>query len=244
MKAILRREYFALKHNFVSYISIWALLPMMVYLLISIPLSFYINLDNGINYLNWSSIGNWIFTSCTMSYVLSIKLSSNYILSDSHSKSLLYSSLSNYYHLLSIVLWSLFVGFIQLIFSLLITLTLNSSNLFFIDIVLVVIYILPIILLSSVLGIFIGFIIPDRLLRTISSIIIFLLLAFSSGLFVPLNPEISNIFLLSPIYLSVINIQSIITNDPSTVFASVIVLVVSVILFLINLALSYKVLRS
>tara|TARA_Y100001970_G_C13961984_1_gene713644 strand:- start:435 stop:767 length:333 start_codon:yes stop_codon:yes gene_type:complete len=109
---------------------------------------------------------------------------------------------------------------------------------------LVVIYILPIILLSSVLGVFIGFIIPDSLLRTISSIIIFLLLAFSSGLFVPLNPEISNIFLLSPIYLSVTNIQSIITNDPSTVFASVIVLVVSVILFLINLALSYKVLRS
>ncbi len=238
------REYFVLRHNLVSFICIWALLPMMVYLLISIPFSFYINLENGINYLNWSSIGNWICTSCVLSYILSINLSLNYRLAENSSKSYLYSSLSNSNHLLAIGIWALIIGFIQLVFSLSITLTLNSGNLFLSDIVLIIIYILPIIILSSMIGIFVGLIFTDRILRVVVSLILFLLLTFSSGLFVPLEEGISNIFLFSPLYLSVINIQAIMSNEPSIIFASMIVLIISVIAFFINLVISYKVLRS
>ena len=244
MKAIIRKEYFSLKHNIISFICIWALLPMMIYLLISVPFSFYINLENGINYLNWSSIGNWICTSSILSYIISVNLAFNYTLSENSSKSLLYSSLSNSNHLLAIVIWSLIIGFIQLFFSLAITLTLNSSNLFFLDIILIVIYILPIIILSSMVGVFIGLIFSDKLLRVVVSIILFLLLTFSSGLFLPLNENISNIFLFSPLYLSVINIQAIISNDSSMIFASLILLIISVVLFFINLIISYKILRS
>lgn len=244
MKAIIMREYFVLRHNLVSFICVWALLPMMVYLLISIPFSFYISLESGINYLNWSSIGNWILTSSVLSYILSMHLSLNYRLAENSSKSYLYSSLSNSNHILAMGIWASIMGFVQLIFSLLITLTLNSGNLFLTDILLIMIYILPIIILSSMIGIFIGLIFIDKILRVVVSVILFLLLAFSSGLFVPLKAGISSIFLFSPAYLSVINIQAIMSNEPSIIFPSMIVLIISVVIFFINLIISYKVLRS
>ncbi len=244
MKAIIRREYFALKHNLTAFITTWFLLPMMVYLFISIPFSFYINLENGINYLHWSSIGNWICTSSILSYIISINLSCSYISPDSRSKSLLYSSLSNYDHLLAIGIWSFLIGFIQLFFSFLITLILNSSNLFFLDILLIIIYIIPLILLSSMIGMLIGFIFTNSILKMVMGVAMFLFLTFSCGLFIPLSSDGSNIFLLSPIYVSVSNIQAIISNDPSTIFASLIVLVVSIALFFINIFISQKALRS
>jgi len=244
VKAIIRREYFALKHNLTAFITTWFLLPMMVYLFISIPFSFYINLENGINYLHWSSIGNWICTSSILSYIISINLSCSYISPDSRSKSLLYSSLSNYDHLLAIGIWSFLIGFIQLFFSFLITLILNSSNLFFLDILLIIIYIIPLILLSSMIGMLIGFIFTNSILKMVMGVAMFLFLTFSCGLFIPLSSDGSNIFLLSPIYVSVSNIQAIISNDPSTIFASLIVLVVSIALFFINIFISQKALRS
>jgi len=94
------------------------------------------------------------------------------------------------------------------------------------------------------IGMLIGFIFTNSILKMVMGVAMFLFLTFSCGLFIPLSSDGSNIFLLSPIYVSVSNIQAIISNDPSTIFASLIVLVVSIALFFINIFISQKALRS
>ena len=244
MNAIIKREYFIFKHNLITYLFLWILIPMTIYLVISIPLSFYINLSNGINYLNWSSVGNWISTSCLFTFIVSINIINRYRKSVSYSKTMLSTPISNKDHLLGVVAWSSMIGIIQLFFSLVITLSLKSGNLFFIDLLLAVIYIVPIILFTSNLGILISLICQELFIQRIVAIILFLLLFFSTGLFFPLSSGLPLIFHLSPLYISVLNIQAIMTNDPSMIYSSLILLSITILLFIINLIASFKVFRS
>ena len=100
------------------YLCIWTLMPMIVYLLISIPFSFYIKLSNGISYLNWSSVGNWISTSSIITFIVSMSIASRYRKSSNYSRTMLCSPISNTDHLSAIIVWSSGMGVIQLFFSL------------------------------------------------------------------------------------------------------------------------------
>ena len=77
MKALLRRELYVLKYNLIPFICIWMLLPMAIYLFVSIPLSSQISIDV-INYVNWSSIGNAVYASSILAYLLSSNLMLKY----------------------------------------------------------------------------------------------------------------------------------------------------------------------
>ena len=105
MIPLLKREAYILKHNLISYICIWTLLPMSVYLFISIPLSYQIKTD-AINYLNWSSIGNAIFVSSLLAYVTSLSSILKYKDKTNFSNMMLSSPQTNIQHLVSIIFWS------------------------------------------------------------------------------------------------------------------------------------------
>ena len=243
MKAIIQREYFIFKHNIILYLCAWTLIPMIVYLLISIPFSFYVKLSNGISYLNWSSVGNWISTSIIVTFIISINIANRYRKSLHYSRAMLCAPSSNIEHLSAIIIWSSGMGVIQLFFSLLITLSLKSANLFALDILLAIIYIIPIIILASNIGFLIGLTCKMQLMRIIISIIFLMFIFFSCGLFVPLHENLPSIFTLSPLYLSVQNIQAIMTNDPSMISSSFILLFIAVIIFFINLIVTSKVFK-
>lgn len=243
MTALIKREILILRNNFILFICIIVLFPMIIYLFISIPLSFYIKLSNGINYLNWSTAGNWISSSIIISYILSNRMSSGYRTKSSLSSSTLVAPISNNEHLMAIIIWSSAIGFIQLLFSIFITLSLNSSNLFVVDVILAIIYILPIILVASNIGLLVGLSSSDRLLKTVLNTVLLLILLFSSGLFLPLDSGLPFIFLVSPLYLSAIDIQSIVMNDPSMVHSSLIMLLMSFFLYIINIVVSSRVFR-
>ena len=244
MKAIIQREYCIFKNNIVMYLCIWTLMPMVVYLLISIPFSFYIKLSNGINYLNWSSVGNWITTSSFLSFILSVNIASRYRISSSYSRTMLCAPSSNRDHLASIIIWSFLMGIIQLFFSLFITLSLKSGNLFFSDILLAVIYIIPIIILMSNIGLLIGLSCERLSVRSAVSVVFLIFMLSSSGMFVPIHQDLPYIFTLSPFYVSIQNIQAIMTNDPSIIFPAFVLLFISIIIFIINLIVSSKVFKS
>ncbi len=244
MSALIKRELLILKNNFILFICSVVLLPMFIYLFISIPFSFYIELSNGINYLHWSSVGNWISSSVIMCYIISNKMASEYRKESSLSSSSLAAPISNNDHLMAIIIWSTLIGFSQLVFSIFITLSLNSSNLFFTDIILAIIYIIPIILAVSNIGLFVGISSADRFLNTVLNITFLIVLLFSSGLFLPLDSNLPFIFLVSPLYMSCIDIQSIITNDPSMIHSALIMLFLSFAIYIINLIISSKVFRS
>jgi len=242
MMALLKREVYILKHNLISYICIWTLLPMSVYLFISIPLSYQIKTD-AINYLNWSSIGNAIFTSSLIAYIASLHSILKYKDKSNFSNMILSSPQTNIQHLISIVLWSSTIGLVQFLFSITLTQLLNSSNLLILDIILIIIYAIPIIVIVSNMAIFIGLAANSSLIRTLINSILIIFLLFGSGLFVPLDGA-PNFFSYSPLYYTILNIQNIITIDSSIIYPSVIVLIISLIIFIINLIVSHKVLRK
>ena len=240
--ALLKREVYILKHNLISYICIWTLLPMSVYLFISIPLSYQIKTD-AINYLNWSSIGNAIFTSSLITYIASLHSILKYKDKSNFSNMILSSPQTNIQHLISIVIWSSTIGLVQFLFSITLTQLLNSSNLLILDIILIIIYAIPIIVIVSNMAIFIGLAANSSLIRTLINSILIIFLLFGSGLFVPLDGAPS-FFSYSPLYYTILNIQNIITIDSSIIYPSVIVLIISLIIFFINLIVSHKVLRK
>ena len=242
MKALLRRELYVLKYNLIPFICIWMLLPMSIYLFISLPLSSLISI-NVINYVNWSSIGNAVYSSSILAYLLSSNLMLKYKNKTSFSSLMLAAPQTNSQHLGAIVIWAAIIGLVQFLFSIVISEALNSSNLFFLDNILIMIYGLPIIIFVSNLAIFVHLIVDRKLVQTLINSILIIFLLFSSGLFLPLNQ--APLFLsYSPIYQTIINMQNIIMINSSVIYPSIIVLVLSAILFVINLVISYKVLRK
>ena len=150
---------------------------------------------------------------------------------------------TNSQHLGAIVIWASMIGLVQFLFSIVITQTLNSSNLFFLDKFLIMIYGLPIIIFISNLAIFVHLIVDRKLIQTLVNSILIIFFLSSSGLFLPLNQ--APLFLsYSPLYQTIINMQNIIMINSSVIYPSIIVLVLSAILFVINLVISYKVLRK
>ena len=242
MKALLKREFFILKHNLISYICIWTLLPMFLYLLVSVPLSGQIS-TNGINYINWSSVGNAVYTSSLLAYIISFKLILSYKDKTNFSHLLLSAPQTNLQHLGSIVVWATIIGVIQFLFSIILTQSLNSSNLFFLDIFLIILYALPVVVISSNVAIFVALVTTNMFIQTLINSILGIFLLFSSGLFVPLN-QAPSFFSFSPIYYTIINIQNIVTVDTSVIYPSIIVLGLSIFIFIVNLIISHKVLRK
>ena len=242
MKALLRRELYILKHNLIPFICIWMLLPMAIYLFISIPLSSKISIDV-INYINWSSIGNAVYASSFLTYLLSTNLILKYKNKTSFSSLMLAAPQTNSQHLGAIIIWASVIGLVQFLFSIVITQALNSSNLFFLDKILIIIYGIPIIIFVSNLAIFICLVVNNKLVHTLVNFILTIFFLFSSGLFLPLDE--APIFLsYSPLYQTLINMQNIIMINSSVIYPSIIVLVFSSILYVVNLVISYKVLRK
>ena len=130
-----------------------------------------------------------------------------------------------------------------ILFSIVITQALNSSNLFLLDKILIIIYGIPIIIFVSNLAIFVCLIVNSKFVHTLVNFILTIFFLFSSGLFLPLDE--APIFLsYSPLYQTLINMQNIIMINSSVIYPSIIVLVFSSILYVVNLVISYKVLRK
>ena len=244
MNVFLKREFYIFKHNFIFYQCIWALMPMAVYLFISYPLYSILKIhSSGINYLHWSSIGNIIFTSSLLAYMVSLNSTLRYKAKSSFSSAMLASPKSNIQHLISIMIWSLVIAFVQLLFSTVITQSLNSS-LSTVNILWTFLYILPIIMYLSNVGILIGLLGLNLISNIFFTIIFILFFLCTSGLFIPINFDSLPIFNYSPLHLAILETQDIITGDSSSPSPSIIIFVVSGILFAINLVLSHRFFRS
>ena len=244
MKALLKREFFIFKHNFIPYLCTLALMPMAIYIFISYPMYLLIKThSSGINYLHWSSIGNMIFSSSVVSYIVSLKSTISYRKKTSFSSAMLASPVSIAQHLFSILIWSLIIAFIQLIFSIAITQSLNSS-LSTVDMLWTILYLFPIIAYCSISGILIGLLNLNSIARTFITILFIMFFMSTTGLFIPINFESIPIFSYSPLHLTILQVQNIITHDPSSPSPSIIVFSISAIIFVVNLILSHRVFKS
>ena len=248
MKVILKREYYIFRHNLIFFLCIWTLLPIAIYILISTSIGESVVLPESfsdMNYNNWSAAGNWVVSTCIITYLLSGISIKKYKEKSSFSNSMLATPATNIEHVLGLTIWILIIAFIQLCFSLAITQFFENSHLSFSDYFVIIIYMLPIILFTINLTFFFGLLINSKYVQRLISIILFMYLFFGTGLFIPLSDQAKKFFTYFPINQTFIQIQEIILPDKFTLpYQAIITLFLSICIFFINLVLTHKTLKS
>ena len=235
----MKRDWYGFRNHIVIYIALWILIPVLIHLLIAVPLSRLISLE--VRYLNWAAAGIW-FTSTGMVSFLETSLRIQKInYETTQIDIILQSPISNFEILLVLSLRGIIFGFIQFIFAILITCTLNHEYLGTLSTLMTMIQVMAVILFFSVLGILLGILIPNRIICIQISLALFIIISMGMGAFIPINSyPISYLAIINKIPLVIVmqNIQSIIIHQSIQWISFFLSLVVTTILFIITLIIS------
>ena len=242
---LLKRDWYEFRKNIVLYLALWIIIPILIHLLLAIPLSYLISLE--VRYLNWAAAGIW-FTSAGMASFLETSLRIRKINYETGQiDAILQAPISNFELLTVLLLRGIIFGFIQFIFAIIITCTLNHEYLGTLSIIMIIIQIIAVILFFSVLGILMGLFIPHRIIFTQLSLGIFIFISMGMGAFIPISsyPE-SYLMIINkfPLVVVVQNMQSIIIHDNVQLISFFLILVLSTLLFCIILIVSNKIFRN
>ena len=160
---------------------------------------------------------------------------------------ILQSPISNLEMLIGLALRGVVFGFVQFIFSIIITCTLNHEYLGVLSILMIIIQIMVIILFFSVLGIFIGLLISHPIIFIQFSLALFVIITLGIGSFIPISsyPE-SYLIIINNIPLIAVlqNIQSIIIHQTIQWTSFFLTFILTILLFFITLIISNKTLRN
>ena len=225
--------------------ALWVIIPILIHLILAIPLSRFIILE--VRYLNWSAAGIWI-TSAAMASFLETALRIRKINYETPSiDAILQSPISNLEILIGLALRGVVFGFVQFIFSIIITCTLNHEYLGALSILMIIIQIMGIILFFSVLGTFIGLLISHPIIFIQFSLTLFMIVCIGIGAFIPINsyPD-SYLIIINKIPLMPViqNLQSIIIHQSIQWTSFFLTLLLTLLLFFITLVTSNKVFRN
>ena len=162
----MKRDWYGFRKHFVSFLALWVIIPILIHLILAIPLSRFIILE--VRYLNWSAAGIWI-TSAAMASFLETALRIRKINYETPSiDAILQSPISNLEMLIGLALRGVVFGFVQFIFSIIITCTLNHEYLGALSILMIIIQIMAVILFFSVLGYTNSLIYPSKVFLILS----------------------------------------------------------------------------
>ena len=132
---LIRRDWLEFKNIFLGSIISMMLIPIMLHIFLSVPLSSIINME--IRYLNWSVAGVWIVSSSIVALLASsISLFRNNI-EGSHINGILQTPVTNIELLLVNIVKGLCYGVFQFLISVIITSILNSEYLNLIQLLLI-----------------------------------------------------------------------------------------------------------
>ena len=242
---LLIRDWYAFRKHIVVYLGLWIFLPILIHLLIAIPLSLFISLE--VRYLNWAAAGIWLI-SCGMVSFLETALrirKVNY--ETSQIEAILQAPISNLEFLLVLFLRGAILGFIQFIFAIFITCTLNHEYFGALSIFMIIIQVMSVILFFSTLGILMGLLVSNRIIFFQMSLVLFLFIIMGIGAFIPISsyPE-SYLFIANKIPLTILvqNLQSIIIHQSVQWLNYFLTLALTLLLFCFTLIISNKVFRN
>ncbi len=242
---LLYRNWLEFKKRIIEFVLILFLLPMILHLFLTIPLSNVIEMD--IRYLNWAAPGNWIVSSGIIAFVLSL-LRTKYLKNDSnHLLSLLKTPLKNHEILLSIIISSGIVGILQFLISYFLTNTLNNEYLSFIQSISLFILALPSIFFFATLGLLLGIFIKRDLVMICTIFFVFKMMVFAFGTFIPLESypiDFSEFSMKIPISIIVENAQLIIQNKSFSYVGFIGTTALLIFTYLISLICSFKTFRK
>ena len=161
MLALLKRDLFELKRNLIFYFALFSLSPIILYLLLAIPLSYFISVE--VRYLNWSSAGIWVACSVIVSLIgTSIRIH-KLKYQTNQMEAILTAPITNLFFLFSILMRGLFLGMIQFLFSYFLTAFLTNEYLGLLNVLIIIIHMILALIFFSLLGILLGLIIENTL---------------------------------------------------------------------------------
>tara|TARA_Y100000590_G_C15731067_1_gene1017045 strand:+ start:1479 stop:2219 length:741 start_codon:yes stop_codon:yes gene_type:complete len=211
IKILLKKEFIVLKKSFIAYLMLFAISPLLLYLFLSIPLSYAFHSMKPI-YMVWSSSGVWIVSSLFLVYLLhSMYLLNNYKVEYVRSLPIL-----SYQYLFSGYIYGIVIGVIELIISIIVISSINFDYISFFNLLKIIFIFIPSVLIVCNISFFVVRFLYFDIYITISNIILLLLLSFGIGAFIPLNsfPEsYSNIIQYLPIASTVYNIQKVVASE-------------------------------
>jgi len=242
---LLYRDWLNIKKNGISLLVIFTMLPMLLHLFLSIPLSNIISLD--IRYLNWAAPGIWVTASGLLAFCIAI-LRMKKIKHDSDQlDALLKTPLRNGEIIFSVIIIATLLGLVQALISIAITVLLNNENLGLGQILLILLQIIPLINFYAIMGTLLGIFIKDGIVLISIILLMFLILALSIGSFLPLTIFPTNYVeavSLLPLTSIINSCQMIIRNGTITYIGIFLTFLLNIFLVLLTIVVSYKTFRK
>ena len=148
-KTIIIRNLFLLKNQYLKYLSIILLVPMLFYM---INVLFFSNFFNHEIKL-WSSPGVWFSSCIVVSYIYIYDIFSIFRARNNNVNFIVTSTISIFNILLSAVVFSLIIALIELIISYFLIYILNGSSISFIHFIYILFSVFPVTLIFISIGI-------------------------------------------------------------------------------------------
>ncbi len=242
---LLYRDWLNIKKNGISLLVIFTMLPMLLHLFLSIPLSNIISLD--IRYLNWAAPGIWVTASGLLAFCIAILRMKKIKHDSGQLDALLKTPLRNGEIIFSVIIMATLLGLVQALISIAITVLLNNENLGFDQILLILLQIIPLINFYAILGTLLGIFIKDGIVLISIILLMFLILALSIGSFLPLTIFPTNyveVVSLLPLTSIINSCQMIIQNGTITYIGIFLTFLLNIFLVLLTIVVSYKTFRK
>ena len=241
----MRRDWYGFRKHIIVYLALWILTPVLIHLLLAIPLSRIISLE--VRYLNWAAAGIWVSSAGMASFLESALRVRKINYETGQIAVFLQSPISNLELITVLLLRGIIFGFIQFIFAIIITCTLNHEYLGILSILMIIIQVMAVILFFSALGLLMGVLISHRIVFIQLSLALFMIISLGIGAFIPISsyPE-SYMAIVNGIPLVNVcqNLQSIIIHQNIQWISFFLTLVLTSILFCITLIISNKAFRN
>ncbi len=241
----MKRDWYGFRKQLPTYLVLWILIPILIHLLLAIPLSSLISLE--VRYLNWAAAGIWV-TSSGMSSFLETSLRMRKINYETDLiDAILQSPISNFELVTALSLRGVIFGFIQFVFAIFITCTLNHEYLGTLSIFMIIIQVLAIIIFFSVLGTLVGLLISSRNIFIQLSLTLFIIISLGMGAFIPISSYPGSYLAIAekiPLMVVLQNIQAIIIHHNIQWTSFFLTLVLTIFIFFITLIISNKIFRN
>ena len=247
LKILLLRDFIEMKRNFISYLVILSLFPMLLHLLIVIPFSLAFSNLLEIRYLNWSVIGVWFVSSSFVSFSLAISKIKKMKFDSMQLESLFKTPISNVQIVCSVVIFSVLVGSIEAFISMIFTTLVNNQYLNYFDYAIIFLQLFPSLIFFTLLSILIGQFVKMNLTLIGISVFIFLIMSFGIGAFIPLEayPEIvKNVTSYFPISGLINNGHKVLFNMVITPYYFLLSMFFNLVLFLFLISVVNKLFRK
>lgn len=242
---LLYRDWLNIKKNGISLLVIFTMMPMLLHLFLSIPLSNIISLD--IRYLNWAAPGIWVTASGLLAFCIAILRMKKIKHDSGQLDALLKTPLRNGEIIFSVIIMATLLGLVQALISIAITVLLNNENLGLGQILLILLQIIPLINFYAIMGTLLGIFIKDGIVLISIILLMFLILALSIGSFLPLTIFPTNYVeavSLLPLTSIINSCQMIIQNGTITYIGIFLTFSLNIFLVLLTIVVSYKTFRK